>query len=590
MLLSRFWYVIVALALGATTAGLFLASNIYNRTNKDATGQALQADVQVVGWYLNDDARRRSSLLLNVCLDDVVRGQLSKATAKADAVPKEVAQEARNALKRLSDSMPEDNRFSALLAVDQYGRVVGQVGFDQASGINNFELGGYPVVADALHGWVRDDAWVLDGRTYLVVARPVEVDTAQMPAGAVVGLRLIDASYAKQVSKRTNTAVGFFSDGTVKAKAAPEGFDSSLLDDVVSDLKDLTNDKDYTEKGKSKPREVKGEVNVVYSKIPGEAWELGAGYVVGRPASITRNPLAFLQLADDSDKKEVPWPIAGGVVFGVAFLGILFSILEHSRPLHTLRVEAQRMAKGEVDMLQVSKFRGVFRKIASDLNDGTDKVAAKGGVPRKAADLESVLGPIPAQPSMSAFSFPIEGQGSSPAAQGPVNIAMPAPAQPQMPAPKPSLPQPPAPKGMPQPPAPKGMPQPPAPKGMPQPPAPKPEAPAPESASRPMADDDDDATVVSAVPQEILDASASGTHAAVQEADEVSEWHNVFEEFVRTKKQCNEPVAGLTFEKFQTTLRKNRDQLMAKTGCKRVRFNVYIKDGRAALKASPAKT
>jgi len=105
-----------------------------------------------------------------------------------------------------------------------------------------------------------------------------------------------------------------------------------------------------------------------------------------------------------------------------------------------------------------------------------------------------------------------------------------------------------------------------------------------------LADEDEDATVVSAVPQEILEASATGSHLAVQEADEVSEWHNVFEEFIRTKKQCNEPVTGLTFEKFQMTLRKNRDQLIAKTGCKRVRFNVYVKDGRAALKASPAKS
>ena len=41
-----------------------------------------------------------------------------------------------------------------------------------------------------------------------------------------------------------------------------------------------------------------------------------------------------------------------------------------------------------------------------------EKVAAKGGAPRRAADLQSVLGPIPAQPSMSAFAVPGSGPQS----------------------------------------------------------------------------------------------------------------------------------------------------------------------------------
>jgi hypothetical protein len=71
--------------------------------------------------------------------------------------------------------------------------------------------------------------------------------------------------------------------------------------------------------------------------------------------------------------------------------------------------------------------------------------------------------------------------------------------------------------------------------------------------------------------------------------DEATEWRGVFEEFVRIKKECGEPTEGLSFEKFQTTLRKNRDQLVTKHGCKRVKFSVYVKEGRAALKASPVK-
>lgn len=608
MLLSRFWYVILSLALAAVLGGLFLATRVYNSASRHAMDQALAADTQVVSWYLNDDARRRSSLLLSVCLDDAIRKNLAKASNAMDAVPKEAPAEVKNALRKLNDGTPEENRFDAMFAVDQYGRVIGSIGFDQAAGMPGFELGGYPVVADALHGWVRDDAWVLDGRIYLVVARPVETDTAQMPAGAVVGLRIIDTEYARQLSKRTGAAVGFYAEGSVKAKASPEGFDPNQLDTIVSDISTLSADKDYQDKGKSKPKILMGDVGVIYSKIAGEAWDLGAGYVVGRAAAVASSPLAFIQLSDEQDKKSIPWIIVGLVFLLSAVLGIVFSIFEHTSPLRTLRVEAQRMAKGEVDALQVSKFRGVYRKIASDLNDGTDKVAAKGGAPRKAADLESVLGPIPAQPSMSAFSFPMEGAASaapapSPSSPGAPGLVQPPPpkaagigpaalaSSPNVPLSSPAV-QAPAPKPFVQPPPPKPAAAAPAPAPAPviQAPAPKPIAvPAVMSATE-GDDSDEDATMVQAVPPEILEASMSGAHAAVKEADEIAEWHAVYEDFVRTKKQCGEPTSGLTFEKFQQTLKKNRDQLISKTACKRVKFSVYVKDGRAALKASPVRS
>ena len=36
-------------------------------------------------------------------------------------------------------------------------------------------------------------------------------------------------------------------------------------------------------------------------------------------------------------------------------------------------------------------------------------------------------------------------------------------------------------------------------------------------------------------------------------------------------------------------LRNNREALQAKHGCRSVKFQVYVKDGRAALKASPVR-
>ena len=71
--------------------------------------------------------------------------------------------------------------------------------------------------------------------------------------------------------------------------------------------------------------------------------------------------------------------------------------------------------------------------------------------------------------------------------------------------------------------------------------------------------------------------------------DEVEDWRRVYEEFVAVKRQCGEPTAPLTFEKFKGTLQRNKDALVARHNCARVKFTVYIKEGKAALKASPVK-
>lgn len=80
-----------------------------------------------------------------------------------------------------------------------------------------------------------------------------------------------------------------------------------------------------------------------------------------------------------------------------------------------------------------------------------------------------------------------------------------------------------------------------------------------------------------------------GTGGAASSSPDGEDWQRVYDNFVRTKRECGENVDGLTYEKFETTLRKNRDQLVQKHGCKRVKFSVYVKDGKASLKATPVR-
>jgi hypothetical protein len=94
-------------------------------------------------------------------------------------------------------------------------------------------------------------------------------------------------------------------------------------------------------------------------------------------------------------------------------------------------------------------------------------------------------------------------------------------------------------------------------------------------------EEDEDATMVGSVPAEVM-AQATGMSEGI-------EWRAVYDDFIRTKKQCSEPTDGLTFEKFSLTLKKNRDALIQRHACKRVKFSVYVKEGRASLKATPVK-
>jgi hypothetical protein len=438
---------------------------------------------------------------------------------------------------------------------------------------------------------------------YVVVARPIEYDVTQRPAGAIVGLKEVSNKFAEDLAKRARTNVAFYASGQrVAGGVGVDGFDAEKLDAVGNDLKNVV-DKTYGDTGRTDVRMFSDDLGAMYARLPGDAWTLGGGFAVVRGKTSLAGPMAFLSTADDKDKQNVPWLLLVGVVFGAALIGILLTLLEHTNPLTELVMQADRLKSGVMDGLQVARFRGAYRLAAQNLNQGMERAIEKaGGVTRKPADLESILGPAPAQPSMSAFSFPL-ADGAGGAASIPVNVPpppmIPAAGSPAVPAPVPR----PVPSGISKetppvivpivPPSAGRLPPPAArPQGPPPPinarPAP---APAPAPAPPPLASDqdddgDDEATMVGAVPAELL-AQATGENRAASE--EAAEWLTVYEDFVRTKKKCGEPTDGLSFDKFSHTLKKNRDALVQRHACKRVKFSVYVKEGRASLKATPVR-
>tara|TARA_B100000683_G_scaffold277252_1_gene334738 strand:- start:3072 stop:3674 length:603 start_codon:yes stop_codon:yes gene_type:complete len=65
--------------------------------------------------------------------------------------------------------------------------------------------------------------------------------------------------------------------------------------------------------------------------------------------------------------------------------------------------------------------------------------------------------------------------------------------------------------------------------------------------------------------------------------------HAVFSEFKDTRASCGEDIARLTYERFKKKLDKNRAAILDRYQCKDVRFEVYVKAGKAAIRAIPVK-
>ena len=115
-----------------------------------------------------------------------------------------------------------------------------------------------------------------------------------------------------------------------------------------------------------------------------------------------------------------------------------------------------------------------------------------------------------------------------------------------------------------------------------------------------------DQTRVAAVPKELLQASqrvsqevtavnpkmvaaAMPRVTPMAQTSEETHWQEVFRDFVATREKCGEASDGLTYDKFSQKLRKNKEQLVAKYNCRTVRFQVHVKEGKAALKATPVR-
>lgn len=590
MFWSKIWMFIVAAAAAVALTVALLLPRPAQRERVDEERQRLVVACDVVAIQLRDSARVQVDVAGAFARQPAVVTTLDKASG-ADAIDESRAKAAR---ELAADTIAEvqGTRPDFAILIDRRGRVVARAGIDEREFGDT--LAGRWLVDDALAGFLRDDLWFSDDRLWRVAASPVINGPTYV--GAVVVGNAITKEYAESLMRPLGAKIAFYADGRSVAASSTVAIDK-VADEharLVASGADLG-----TDCRANKPltsRAGREEYSAVVARLPGEAESRGAYYTVfverARALGLTATLDAVTK--DDMSFATFPWPLIA-VAFLVALgIGIALMILEADRPARRLAADAVLLAKAQIERLPEEQHRGRFGSIARSINIQIDKLGREARAARR--DLDQLLGPSEG------------GEGGL----GTLDLGGPPPARPQAPKPPPPSefrfhdPLPPPdldlstgkPGRAPAPPLP-GTGSGPVARTPTPPPRPRPAAPpAPPAVPAPPPSPSVSSPQISPALVMAAPGGLSGLHElltdeapapAADSEEEEATFRAVFNEFVELKKRCGEPTAGLTFAKFADKLRKNRDDLMAKPGCVGVKFSVYVKDGKAALKATPVR-
>jgi hypothetical protein len=582
---SKLWFFLIALAGALALTIALVLPRPAQRSLIRGEANRLQTACGVIHILLADDARNRVELAGAFARSPEIVNALESASATErldEARMKQVRDVGEAVMKAIQGNRKPD--FAML--IDRRGRVVARVRLDD--GDFGDVAAGRPLIDDALAGYLRDDLWAQNGTMYFVSAGPVVKQGAYV--GAVVLGHQVTNQLAEKLVKSLAVDMGFHlgADGVAGSKTI--AFDHTPLQAAIARLgDDRASDCQLVP-----PMEIHAgadDYTAIVARLPGEAAARQAFYsvIIKRPDAL--GFLGTLKAVKQNDLSfaSFPWILVAGGFLIVLGLGIGLMFGEADRPLRRLTADAVRLAKSETERMSEDGHGGKFGSIARSVNIHIDKLGRDAKSARK--DLDQLLGPAPEGSlgtiDLLATALPsVRPGGPAPAVPPPpsefrfqdsvsvsVSVPVPVPVPAAVPVRKP-----PARPGTP-PPAPPQRPSQPA----ASPPASRPPAFAPQA---PL-NLDDDMLGRDSAELDTPRVERSVPRGSTPRGEPY--FKQIFDQFIALKRSCNEPIAGLVYERFAEKLVKNRADLMAKTGCREVRFTVYVKDGKAALKATPVK-
>jgi hypothetical protein len=565
MLFTRFWMLLLAVAAGLSLAAMALARNTYEHDRADDTRAMLTSDRKLLDEFLRRDARTRVDDLAPVSSNAQLVTLMETTIRRADDTPATIGPAITARLRELNQSLGA-LRGEVMIAVDPRGVVVGRTGLGEGElGAN---LGGLPLVQSALSGNTRDDLWEIAGQAYRMAARPI-ISRGQYYVGAIVHGMAINDGFASTVAQLApGASVMFFGPDGMYASFHPVPDRGARRAPapaaLVERLRFVRTSDPWRTRGVTEPLAASdhdADMGVaVFAAVPGMIGAAGGGIALARATPMM--PGSIFPTSKEDLARVPSLPIGLGML-ALALLGNLFLYIEFDSKRKRLSQALEGLAQEGNNHLDPLQLSGFARDLAVVANDGIEallkrEVQRSAGRLRNVNELDSLLktpevvlgnqAPMPPAPAMPPM-----------APMPPMGPPMPPPGAPPMPPMAPMAP--------------------PAPRPMPPPPNVR-------RAQPVQIDEDEQPTSIAQVPNAL---KLSPVPPAMGEGDEQAHWREVFEEFVARKKECNEPTDSLTYDKFVGTLQKHKEQLITRTGCRTVRFQVYIKDGKATLKASPVR-
>jgi hypothetical protein len=538
---SKIWFFLTAvIAAAAITIALMLPRPAQRQRLADER-QRVITSCDVINILLGTNARSRVDLAGTFARSEIDLSTVLAPATLAGDISADANQSARTLATQLLDSTTGDKPDFVFL-VDGRGRVVARVGVhDDRYGD---ALAGYFLVDDALDGYVRDDLWLLDGTLYLVAGAPA---ISNRWAGAVIIGHAMDKELAERLVGQLGVHLVVYADGKPVATTNPVEIhreavsahaELSQVETPVQD--DCRNSKAFDIRTPSET------YTALVARLPGEAGQQGAFFsvFVERPAALGLGGTLSAVTSDDISFGSFPWILLGLGLIGALAAGIVIMILEVDRPLRRLSGDAVKLAQSVVERLDEERHRSHYGSIARSVNIYVDKVQRDA----RAVSQQS-MPPLAAPPAPVAPAFtpppPSEFKFTDSRTRTPVRGSTALPGAP-----------------------------PPLPAGVSMPPLP---------AGAPMRRADLSNSGITAI-EDVLapGATESGEISLVDDS-----FRALFEEFVALKRQCGESTASVVYEKFAGKMRASRDSLMAKHDCDEVRFHVYVRDGKAAVKAKP---